>query len=333
MDIAKERSAVDLADRCRGAIWGQFIGDAACLGAHWIYNLGELSQKFPNGVAGFEAPAQGQYHAGKRSGDFTHYGDAALLMLQSVAELGYFSAMDFGPRFIAFFSSEKYGERGGYLDHATKGTIENYRASTQKRRGTSYHFQGGADDDQPATATRIAPVVVNLCREGSLLKVVENATRVCQNNERAVVYLKCHALILKELLTGSALSEAVKGAAMAVSGDGEFGSELAGAIETVFGQLGTDVRTATLHFGQSCPLQNSFPAALHCALRNEGDLQRAILETANAGGDNAARAAMIGSWLGALHGMEAIPKEWRDKLNARDEIDRCVEKIVAKAAR
>jgi ADP-ribosylglycohydrolase len=38
--------------------------------------------------------------------------------------------------------------------------------------------------------------------------------------------------------------------------------------------------------------------------------------------------AMIGTWPGALHGMKGIPAEWLDKVNARDEIDRC-EQIVA----
>ena len=199
VEIAKELSIPSLADRCRGAIWGQFVGDAACLGSHWIYDLNELDRKFPAGVVGFEKPAQGHYHAGKEPGDFTHYGDAALLMLQSVAHLGHFSAQDFGARFVALFASPQYQ---GYRDHATKGTLANCQAFASKHPGTPYDFQGGAEDDQPATATRLAPVVVAHYLDGALLKVVESATRVCQNNARAVVYLKCHALVLKELLSG-----------------------------------------------------------------------------------------------------------------------------------
>jgi hypothetical protein len=203
MNISKDEVRPELSDRCRGTIWGQFIGDAACLGAHWIYDLEELDRKFPGGVTGFETPAQGHYHAGKRSGDFTHYGDAALLMLQSVARLGHFSTQDFGARFVALFSSQEYR---GYRDHATKGTLENYRAFAAQHPGSPYDFQRGADDDQPATATRLAPVVVAHRLDSALLKVVQSATRVCQNNARAVAYMKCHALILKELLSGGVSS-------------------------------------------------------------------------------------------------------------------------------
>jgi ADP-ribosylglycohydrolase len=325
MTTAKEKSRPDRADRCRGAIWGQFVGDAACLGTHWIYDLQELGLAFPEGLNGFETPAQGHYHAGRHPGDFTHYGDAALLMLQSVATLGHFSATDFGARFVAFFASREYR---GYLDHATKGTLENCLAFAEKQPQADYPFQNGADDDQPATATRLAPVVVASGRDASLLKVVERATRVCQNNPRAVAYMKCHALIIKELLAGRGLEGAFKAAATAVAAEPEFGREISGATETVFSLLGTGVREATLQFGQSCPLKSSFPAAMHCALRNQHDFRRAILETAAAGGDNAGRAAMIGSWLGALHGLQAIPGEWRDRVNAGEEIDRCIDLLV-----
>ena len=58
------------------------------MGTHWIYDLDELKRTFPGGIQGFEMPAAGHYHAGKVAGDPTHYGDAALLQLQSVAELG-----------------------------------------------------------------------------------------------------------------------------------------------------------------------------------------------------------------------------------------------------
>src|SRR6201997_5680205 len=77
-------------DRLRGAVWGQFVGDAAALGVHWIYDLSELSARFPGGVFGFEAPAAGDYHESKTPGDLTHYGDGALLLLESIAEHGSF---------------------------------------------------------------------------------------------------------------------------------------------------------------------------------------------------------------------------------------------------
>src|ERR1041384_3006972 len=190
---------LSLDDRLGGAIWGQFVGDAASLGAHWIYNLSELKRAYPDGVHGFEPPLEGHYHHGKRPGEFTHYGDAALLMLQSVAELGRFDPVDFGKRFVEKFGSCSYK---GYIDKATRGTLENKAAFEEANPGKIFDFQQGADDDQMATVSRLAPVVVAHWRDENLLRVVESATRVCQNNPRAVAYNQAHALILVELLQG-----------------------------------------------------------------------------------------------------------------------------------
>jgi len=322
-----KRVTPDFSERCKGAMWGQFVGDALCLGSHWIYDLSELDRKFPGGVQGFEAPAEGHYHTGKHPGDFTHYGDAALLLLQSVAELGRFSPLDFGPRFVALFSSKEYG---GYRDHATQGMLENYRPFAEKYPDNPYHFQGGADDDQPATATRLAPVVVAHYQDNDLLRAVQSATLVCQNNSRAVVYMKCHALILKALLSKSGLEDAIRVGAGSVREEPEYGREITAAAQTVLSQVNRGVREATLEFGQSCPLKGSFPAALHAALKFQDDPRRAMLESANAGGDSAARCAMIGTWLGALHGTAALPSEWRDRINARTEVQRCIDQIVGR---
>ncbi len=60
---------ISIRDRLSGAIWGQFAGDAAPLGIHWIYNLTELQRLYPSGVNGFEAPKEGHYHFGKKPGD------------------------------------------------------------------------------------------------------------------------------------------------------------------------------------------------------------------------------------------------------------------------
>lgn len=315
-----------IAERFRGAIWGAFIGDAACLGSHWIYNLEELERRFPGGVTGFETPAEGHYHYGKQSGDLTHYGDAALLLLRSVAERGGFDPVDFGGRFVALFGADAYR---GYRDHATKGTLENYHAFAAVNPGAPYHFQGGADDDQPAAVTRLAPVLVSHWRDSDLPQVVANVTRVCQNNDRAVAYAKGYALVLRELFAGNGMETALKTVGRALATE-ECGFEVSEAIGAAGNAVSLTVREATLKFGQSCPLACSFPAAVQCALKYGNDFGRAIKEAANAGGDSAGRAAMIGSWLGAANGVAGIPAAWRERLNKREEINALIERIVAR---
>jgi ADP-ribosylglycohydrolase len=314
-----------VADRISGAVWGQFVGDAFCLGSHWIYNLEELEQLFPGGPRGFEEPHAGHYHAGKRPGDLTHYGDGALLLLRSLQERTRFDASDFGSRFVSLIESPGYT---GYRDHAAKDTVANYRAFRADHPVEVYSYQDGADDDQPAGITRLAPLVARYFRDSDLAGIVERATRVCQNNERAVVYNLTHAMILRELFNGSSLIAAVSSAAKYALQLGPEGVMLAGKVAEAVAGRDLPVREATLKFGQSCPLAGSFPAALQCALHHADDFGGALRVTAAAGGDNAARGAMIGAWLGASLGIQGVPADWRDVLADLDEIASGVEWLV-----
>src|SRR5260370_28394324 len=135
---------VTVDDRLRGAVWGQFAGDAAALGGYWIYDLDELSFKFPRGVTGFETPTEGHYHFGKKSGDQTHYGDGALVLLESIASSGGFDATGFGEAFVHAFVPWAYA---GYLDKATKSTLENFLTILAPNPDHALHFQLAADDD------------------------------------------------------------------------------------------------------------------------------------------------------------------------------------------
>ena len=323
-------NVMDLTDRVRGAIWGQLVGDAYCLGTHWIYDLDEMKQTYPGGINGFEVPTANHYHAGKVAGDPTHYGDAALLLLQSVAERGQLDARDFGQRFVARFGSAGYR---GYLDHSMKDTLANAAAFARDHPGEPFDFQQGGDDDQLATVSRLAPVVALAVLRGTwqteLLKRVEAVTRVTQNNPRAVAYAKAAALVLAELLAGKTPSEAFAAAEKAVlSLEPEHGEEVRQKFRAAADAADKSVETATAGFGQSCPLEHSFPSAVHCLIKHADSYVDAMHANAAAGGDNAGRAGLLGAWLGAHLGAAAIPAAWCERLRAYAEINTNTEKLL-----
>ncbi len=321
------------AARLRGAIWGQLVGDAFCLGSHWIYDLAEMAATFPpDGPNGFEEPRPGHYHAGKHPGDPTHYGEGALLMLESVAANGRFDAVDFGQRFVSYFGAP---DHRGYLDHATRDTLQHAAAWMAAHPGQPFDYQQGADDDQLATAARLVPVVIAARGQGeaALFAAAESATRVAQNNPLALACMKANALILHELLAGRGLTDAFQQAAVRIAEvDAERGREVSEDISTVSAWDGRSVTEAALEFGQSCPLAGSFPVSVQCASVHGDSFPAAMLANARAGGDNAGRGALIGGWLGARLGVAAIPAEWRRKLTAHDRVDRWTEQLVTASA-
>jgi ADP-ribosyl-[dinitrogen reductase] hydrolase len=320
-------TATGLADRLRGALWGRLVGDAAALGSHWIYDLDEQRRQFPNGVNGFESPAAGHYHEGKASGDQTHYGDGALVLIASVAQQGRFDHRAFGADFLGGFHPDIYP---GYIDRATRGTFDNYQAYLAEHPDGDFDYQRGADDDHGATVTRLAAVVVRHLFDSDLAGQVERLTRVTQNNDTTVAYATTDALVMEGLLDGLGVEAAVDAALLEVAARwpaaiAEIRDGVAGAREMV----DVDPLKVAEHFGQACPLPQSFPAAVHILLQHPDDFEQAVLAALRAGGDNAQRAAIVGGWVGARVGLSGIPRAWQRRLTAAPLITPAIDAIVA----
>ena len=316
---------IQLQDRLKGMVLGQFLGDAASLGVHWIYNTKDIEVAHPGGLKGFEVPAEGHYHAGKLSGDPTHYGDAAWILLEVLAKETTFNVVDFGLKFVEKMDPNK--GYSGYFDSATRGTIENYK-SHMDVSNEPYDFQEGADDDQLATITVLAVLIAFYVsrKEGlpkdraEIFEQVESLTRVRQNNDRAVAYCRAHTRLLLEILSGRDLHSAFHHVEEQLDSGDKLDREVRRKLKEAFQMKHKSTLQATEVLGQSCPLICSFPSAIQATAKHNEDFRTAILETAGAGGDNSGRAAMIGSWIGARIGLQALPKEWVGKLNRSEEI-------------
>jgi ADP-ribosylglycohydrolase len=146
--------------------------------------------------------------------------------------------------------------------------------------------------------------------------------------------MKYHGLLLVELFLGHDVHDALENALMKVVPlTPDLSAELRQQTKKVLAEVGTEVTEATSEFGQACPLPQSFPSALHAFLKHSNDFETAILANLRAGGDNAGRGAMLGSWLGAHLGVDAIPHEWRSRLTAAPRISAALDKILLDEAR
>jgi ADP-ribosylglycohydrolase len=250
-----------------------------------------------------------------------------LVLLESIAREGQFDARAFGRSFVERFQPQSYS---GYVDKATRGTLENYAKFVENNREQDFDFQQGADDDQLAGGSRLASLVARYWNDRNLLERVEQATRVCQNNVIAIAYMKFNALLLAELFRGRDVHTALHSVEEQIlSVEPQFGQELRRKSREALEETPNEVVEATLLFGQSCPLQHSFPSSIQALLKHTDDFETAILATLRAGGDSAGRAAMLGAWVGARRGLGGIPKAWRIRLTNAERISVAIEKIVS----
>lgn len=275
-----------LREKLYGAVWGQFVGDAA--------SLGTLANHQRN------------------TKDFTYYGDAALLLLKSLVHQHNFSARDFGTHFVETFASPDYL---GPTNQTTHETIENYHLSLEEGHpDLGYEFQGGANTTDADTATRLAPIVAFYLDDPKLFFIIDKATRVTQNNELTVAYMRSYTRILCNLFRGEDLREVFLNEIKPAANDTPLDHHVREKVKQALKLESLDIIEATQLLGKDSHLDQSYPSAIQAVLKHRNSFKSAILDTIRAGGDTAGRAAIVGAWLGAHLGITSIPEEWRKHL-------------------
>ena len=298
-------------DRAKAMVMASFAADSLALGVHWIYDPKKIESDFGR-VESFIKPDPQSYHKNRDMGEFTHYGDQMLVLLESVAEKGRYDLEDFSHRWQKLFNGYD-----GYLDGATKNTLANYRAGKLPE-------SAGSGSDDLAGVSRIAPLVC-LYRDDpeNLADSVISQTRMTHTDPSTVESAEYFARVTRAVLTGAAPVEAMKSVA-----EEHFDISYVSAwLQKGLASVEHDSVKAIGNFGQSCHTGEMFPGVVHLIAKYENDLKEALVQCVMAGGDNAARGALVGMVLGAYLGMEHLPKQWMDDMKAKETIEKLLEKI------
>ena len=297
-------------DKLNAMLLGAFAGDALALGPHWVYNTRVIDKKFGT-VDRFYDPVA-SYHAGKKKGDFTHYGDQMLVLLESTATCNGFDPAHFAQTWQSFIESYQ-----GYLDHATKDTL------AAMREGKDFQSCGSSSDDLGGAA-RMAPVVY-ACRHdpAAMVAAARNQTALTHNHATVVDASAFLALTVDRVLNGHSPLAAMTEVLAENFQSGSINTLVTSGLDSI----SKDTREAIAEFGQMCSIEAALPATVHLIARYEKDYRQALVENVMAGGDSAARGMLTGMVLGAAGGIAAIPIEWIDGLNAHGRIAALMETI------
>jgi len=301
------QTPLSLRERYAGLLYGALAADALSLAAHWIYDQDELRQRFGK-ITDFAAPPADGYHKGKQLGDQTHYGDQSLVLMDSLAACGgNFVMDDFATRWRRFAE-----ESTAYHDHATKDTLEHLRADTGLTKA-------GSESTELGGAARIAPILVALRHEDApvIIGAARAQTALTHGTPEVVEAAEWLARTVFLLLRGVSVASAIRASL-------NFPYKTLPA-ETILARVESLRDRPTLEavkeLGQSCPLDKAFPAVLLILLQHGDNLETALEQNVQAGGDSAARGMVLGTILGAAHGRRAIPERWLGKLRARPQVE------------
>jgi len=286
-----------------GMIFGSFVGDALALGPHWIYNTNVIDKKFGRVEQYFDPLVS--YHAGKKKGDFTHYGDQMLLLLGSLVNNSGFDRTQFAQAWQSFF-----GDYEGYQDKATLTTLQNMtRESSLLDKGSSSDELGGA--------ARIAPIVYGYATDmDSAIRAARHQTALTHNNPSVLDSAEFFVRLAVRTLAGEKPSAVISH----LLEDRFKNTDIEDALFLGLKSQDQDTRTIITEFGQMCSVEAALPGTIHLITKYEDDLKEALVENVMAGGESSARGMLAGMVLGAYHGMDALPNDWLETLNARDII-------------
>jgi ADP-ribosylglycohydrolase len=298
-------------EKPKAMVLASFGADSLALGVHWIYNTRVIDKKFGR-VDHFIKPERPTYHPTKNRGEFTHYGDQSLILLESVAACEGFDLTDFSDRWQKLFDNYD-----GYLDSATKGTLENLASGKSPT-------EAGSGSDDLAGASRIAALVYVYRNDPQeLIDSVKAQTAFTHNNPSVIQSAVFFASIAHQILAGTAPIAAIERAQKDEFHSDPFKEWIQMGLESTE----QDSRQAILDLGQMCEIPAAFPGVVHLIAKYENDLKTALVENVMAGGDSAGRGLLVGLVLGAHLGMEAIPPEWLNDMKAYPQIVDMLDKI------
>ena len=291
-------------EKLKAMVLASFAADSLALGAHWIYNTRVIDKKFGR-VDHFIKPERPTYHPSKDRGEFTHYGDQTLILLESIAACEGFNLSDFSERWQQLFDNYD-----GYVDRATKETLENLVSGKSPTAS-------GSESDDLAGASRIASLVYFYRNDlQELIASARAQTAFTHNNSPVIKSAVFFATIAHQILKGTAPLAAIKQAQK----DEFYPEPLREWIQMGLENADRDSRQVILDFGQMCEVPAAFPGVIHLIAKYENDLKAALVENVMAGGDSAGRGLLVGLVLGAHLGMAAIPPEWLNDMKAYQRI-------------
>ena len=272
------------------SIMASLIADAYCLGAHWVYDEEQLKNLKIDWDT-FNDP-QAMWHKGKVKGDFTHYGDQTLFLLDYISNNKKFDK----DAFYSFWS-EKMSNYNGYIDGATRGALEKIDSTSKDL----------------SICGRLAPLLIDADTKEIFLSHVKEFTEMTHNSKLALTSSQFFA----ELLWDSLENQDITGNIQRLK---QKYPDLLAWIDQGVNSKNDDSFNTIREFGPACGINGGFAGVIHL-LSLQDEFKTVMQKNAKAGGDNSARGMVVAMILGSQDDF-TLPKEWMNKMNAIGEINK-----------
>ncbi|HKJ99700.1 MAG TPA: ADP-ribosylglycohydrolase family protein [Desulfotignum sp.] len=294
----------DIHQKMVSGVTAAFAADALALGVHWVYDVSRIKEQYGR-LEHLTAPEIAPFHKNRQKGDFTHYGDQMLVLLESLYDCNGFDLDDFADRWQALFDNYE-----GYFDGATKKTLAGFQA------GKSPAAAGSASTDLGG-ASRMVPLALFYAHDAdAFIDCAKKQTAMTHNQPLVLEAARFFAQTALETANGSVPAAAIRSAAEQLPS----GSQIAGLVDKGLASVEKETTQAISGFGQACETPDALPGTIHLIARYPKDLKTALIENIMAGGDSSARGILCGFILGIHNGLAAVPQDWLEEMTAFNRI-------------
>ena len=205
--------------RIIAAVRGAFIGDAASLGTHWIYDPKVMAQTVTSlSAPEFRDPPKPSFYSSEEypghyeAGMLSPYGEQLLFVTEYVADTTT-NDQDLTGSAMSEAMLDWAATFGGRPDHALTTFMENMKKPEDAGKWPNC----GADDDQAHIYMKIVPVVSRYAGSPEMVDKLTQAIRVHQNNEKAIAFGIVAGRLLEAVVLGAPLEEALETVQMNVA--------------------------------------------------------------------------------------------------------------------
>ncbi len=314
-----------VADRIRGVIYGQAIGDALGLGTEFLSKR-QVSQYYPRGLSGYHQIVRDAHRQRWAVGDWTDDTDQMLCILDSLLDKKKVDVIDIALRL------HKWVRDGGmgvgqtvYRVVHSPDFIQNPHTIAQrvwKESGQRSASNGGV----------MRTSVLGIWEYQFPERVRRNAEEVCKithYDPRCVGSCVAVSLAISSLLSGASdVENIIKKVAMkTTSFDPRIQEYLDKAVRRPLETFNLDEGLNLVEVNRIGYTLKTMSAGFW-ALKNAVSYSEGVLQIIHEGGDADSNAAVAGALLGARFGFSQIPRQWVDELRYEYELHSRVERLI-----
>jgi ADP-ribosylglycohydrolase len=265
------------------------VADAYSLGAHWVYDETQL-KTLPMNWETLNAP-QAMWHKGKKAGDFTHIGDQLHWFHEFIQDKNLFDSS----LYLKFWE-EKISSYDGYIDGATKGTLENIKKGDNT----------GSTSEDFSVIGRITPLLLVSENEDAFVQNVEKFVKLSHNSPNVIESAIFFARLLFRVHDNKNIEQEI------VSLKNAFDPFIVENVDKGIASKDEDTFNAIRDFGPACSVNDGFSGIIHLLVKYPKDLKELLIQNAKAGGDTSSRAMVATMLVVANSSSDTIPENWFD---------------------